>query len=127
MRTQLVLLATDDHGQLAVIEATAPEVDTEPCTRIMNVRAGDLRFHAVPDDTWSFRGIVGRHDYTLTAGVGARTPVEIGDHGQLVTTTTNEIAEALAGTKVTSADPGHSRRHPHHRHPALRDVSAIML
>jgi hypothetical protein len=44
----LELLASDDHGQWAAIEATAPDLDTAPRTRIVKVRAGDLTFHAVP-------------------------------------------------------------------------------
>jgi hypothetical protein len=64
----LVLLASDDYGLLAALEATAPDLDTTPTTRIQKVRAGDLTFHAVPD-TWSYRA-AGTHTYTLTAGVG---------------------------------------------------------
>ena len=67
----LVLLATDDHGQLAAIEATAPDLDADPHTRIVKVRAGDLYFHAVAD-TWSFRAASNGHTYTLTAGVGGQ-------------------------------------------------------
>lgn len=64
----LVLLATDDYGQIAALEATAPDLNTEPSTRILKVRAGDLTFHQVPG-TWSYRAD-GAHTYTLTAGVG---------------------------------------------------------
>ena len=64
----LVLLANDDYGLLAAIEATAPDLDTTPDTRIQKVRAGDLTFHAVRG-TWSYRA-TGTHTYTLTAGVG---------------------------------------------------------
>ena len=64
----LVLLANDDYGLLAAIEATAPDLDTTPETRIQKVRAGDLTFHAVPG-TWSYRA-AGAHTYTLTAGIG---------------------------------------------------------
>ena len=43
----LVLLAADDHGQMAAIETTAPDLDTAPRTRILKVRAGpDLRRRA---------------------------------------------------------------------------------
>ena len=45
---RLVLLANDDHGQMAAVEATAPDLDTTPATRILKVRAGDITFHAVP-------------------------------------------------------------------------------
>ena len=65
----LVLLATDDHGQMAAIEATAPDLESDPGSRILKVRAGDLMFHAVPD-TWSYRVAAAGHTYTLTAGVG---------------------------------------------------------
>lgn len=65
----LVLLASDDHGQMAAIEATAPDLGADPVTHISKVRAGDLTFHAVPD-TWSYRAAAGGHTYTLTAGVG---------------------------------------------------------
>ena len=44
---RLVLFATDAHGQLAAVEATAPDLNTEPHTRILKVRAGDLTFHGV--------------------------------------------------------------------------------
>ena len=67
---RLVLLANDDHGQMAAVEATAPDLDTTPATRILKVRAGDITFHAVPD-TWSYRATASGHTYTLTAGIGA--------------------------------------------------------
>ena len=38
---RLVLFATDAHGQMAAVEATAPDLNTEPHTRILKVRAGD--------------------------------------------------------------------------------------
>ena len=67
---KLVLLASDDHGQMAAVEATAPDLNTTPKTRILKVRAGDdLTFHSVPG-TWSYRASRGGHTYTLTAGVG---------------------------------------------------------
>ncbi|MGO9382648.1 MAG: hypothetical protein ACLP4W_11305 [Mycobacterium sp.] len=66
---RLVLLAADDHGQMVAVEATAPDLDTDPATRILKVRAGDLTFHAVPD-SWSYRATSDGHTYTLTAGVG---------------------------------------------------------
>lgn len=66
---RLVLLANDDHGQMAAVEATAPDLDTTPATRILKVRAGDLTFHAVPG-TWSYRATGAGHTYTLTAAVG---------------------------------------------------------
>jgi hypothetical protein len=65
----LVLLANDDHGQMVAVEATAPDLDATPTTRILKVRAGDLTFHAVAG-TWSFRAAAARHTYTLTAGLG---------------------------------------------------------
>lgn len=65
----LVLLANDDHGQMAAVEATAADLDDDPVTRIIKVRAGDLTFHAVPG-TWSHRAAADGHTYTLTAGVG---------------------------------------------------------
>lgn len=67
---RIVLLANDDHGQMAAVEATAPDLDTTPATRILKVRAGDTTFHAVPD-SWSYRTTTAGHTYTLTAGVGA--------------------------------------------------------
>jgi hypothetical protein len=67
---RLVLLANDDHGQMAAVEATTPDLDTTPATRILKVRAGDLTFHAVPG-TWSYRASGSRHTYTLTTVVGA--------------------------------------------------------
>jgi hypothetical protein len=66
---RLVLFASDDHGQVATLEASTPDLDTAPRTRILKVRAGDLRFHAVPG-AWSFRATDTGHTYTLTAGVG---------------------------------------------------------
>jgi len=65
---RLVLLATDDHGQMAAVEATAPDLEATPHTRILKVRAGDGTFHAVPG-TWSYRATGSGHTYTLTAGV----------------------------------------------------------
>lgn len=64
----LVLLASDDYGQMVAIEATAPDLETTPTTRILKVRTGDLTFHEIPG-TWSYRA-AGAHTYTLTAGVG---------------------------------------------------------
>ena len=66
---KLVLLAADDHGQMAAVEATAPDLNTTPQTRILKVRAGDLTFHSLAG-TWSYRASRGPHSYTLTAGVG---------------------------------------------------------
>ena len=54
---------------MAAVEATAPDLDTDPVTRIVKVRAGDLTFHAIPG-TWSFRARGDHHTYTLTAGIG---------------------------------------------------------
>ena len=64
----LVLLAGDDHGQMVAIEATAPDLNAEPDTRILKVRAGDLTFHATAD-TWTYRARRRGHTYTLTAGI----------------------------------------------------------
>ncbi len=66
---RLVLLAGDDDGQMVAVEATAPDLETNPVTRILKVRAGALTFHAIPG-TWSYRATTGEHTYTLTAGVG---------------------------------------------------------
>lgn len=66
---RLVLFASDDYGQLVAVEATAADLDADPVTRILKVRAGELTFHAVPG-TWSYRASAGGHTYTLTAGVG---------------------------------------------------------
>jgi hypothetical protein len=65
----LVLLAADDYGLLAAVEATAPDLETEPATRIVKVRAGELTFHGIPG-TWSYRTRHAGHTCTLTAGVG---------------------------------------------------------
>lgn len=65
----LVLFASDDHGQLAALEASASDLDSAPRTRILKVRAGELTFHAVAG-TWSFRATDAGHTYTLTAGIG---------------------------------------------------------
>lgn len=67
---RLVLFATDAHGQLAAVEATAPDLNTEPHTRILKVRAGDLTFHAVPGHDWAYRAAHTGHTFTLTAGIG---------------------------------------------------------
>ena len=67
---RLVLLANDDHGLMAAIEATAPDLNTNPITRILKVRAGDdLTFHGQPD-SWSYRASAGGHTYILNAGIG---------------------------------------------------------
>ena len=39
----LVLLAVDDHGQMVAIEATAPDLNAAPDTRILKVRAGEMK------------------------------------------------------------------------------------
>jgi hypothetical protein len=67
---RLVLLASDDHGQMVAVEATAPHLNTEPTTRILKVRAGRLTFHAVPGHDWSYRATNAGHTCTLTAGIG---------------------------------------------------------
>ncbi|BDE17058.1 hypothetical protein Mkiyose1088_36030 [Mycobacterium kiyosense] len=66
---RLVLFATDAHGQLAAVEATAPDLNTEPHTRILKVRAGDLTFHAVPGHDWAYRAAHTGHTFTLIAGI----------------------------------------------------------
>ena len=53
----LVLIATDHHGQMAALKATAPDLTTAPHARILKVRAGDLTFHAVPGQDWSYRAV----------------------------------------------------------------------
>ena len=46
------------------------DLNTDPITRILKVRAGDnLTFHNQPG-TWSYRATVAGHTYVLTAGVG---------------------------------------------------------
>lgn len=67
---RLVLIASDAHGQMAAVEATAPDLTTAPHTRILKVRAGELTFHAVPGRDWSYRATHAGHTYTLTAGIG---------------------------------------------------------
>lgn len=88
----LVLLAADDHGQMVAIEATAPDLDTDPVTRIVHVRAGDLTFHAV--DTWTFRARA-EHTCTLTAEIGAEPAwtVQVDD---AATTAYHHIDDAVA-------------------------------
>jgi hypothetical protein len=77
----LVLLAADDHGQMAAIEATAPDLIAEPDTRILKVRAGDLTFHATAD-TWIYRAAHRGHTYTLGAGIGDQPAwtITVDDH-----------------------------------------------
>jgi hypothetical protein len=65
----LILLATDDYGQMAAIEATTPNLHTTPATRITKVRAGDLTFHNT-SGSWSYRATGRHHTYLLTAGTG---------------------------------------------------------
>lgn len=67
---RLVLFASDDHGQMAAVEATALDLNSEPNTRILKVRAGDRTFHAAPGRDWSYRATHAGHTYTLTAGIG---------------------------------------------------------
>jgi hypothetical protein len=67
---RLVLLANDDHGLMAAIEATTPDLNTDPITRILKVRAGDdLTFHG-QSDSWSYRASAGGHTYIVKAGIG---------------------------------------------------------
>jgi hypothetical protein len=66
---RLGLFANDDHGQMAAVEATAPDLATDPITRILKIRAGEVTFNAVPG-TWSYPATAGGHTYTLTANVG---------------------------------------------------------
>jgi hypothetical protein len=63
----LTLLAYDDHGLMAAIQASAPDLESTPTARIIKVRAGHLMFHNIPD-TWSYRA-QGRTTYTITAGL----------------------------------------------------------
>ena len=67
----LVLLAVDDHGQMVAIEATAPDLNAAPDTRILKVRAGEMTFHATPG-TWTYRAAHRGHTYTLAAGIGVQ-------------------------------------------------------
>jgi hypothetical protein len=67
---RLILLATDAYGLVAAIEATAPDLETEPQTRVVKVRAGELTFHGTPG-TWEFRTRDANDTYTLSAGLGA--------------------------------------------------------
>jgi hypothetical protein len=67
---RLVLVATDDHGHLATVEATAPDLDTTTTARILTVRAGHLTFHATPT-AWTYPATDDADTtYTLTAGIG---------------------------------------------------------
>jgi hypothetical protein len=67
---KLTLLAhyTDTGELAAAVEATAPDLETEPQLRIIKVYAADLMFHAIAG-TWSFRA-KGHYTHTITAGVG---------------------------------------------------------
>lgn len=67
---RLVLLATDEHGQLAAVEATAPDLHTRPATRILKVRVGDLTFHALPKNQWAWSAVAAGHTYLLAAATG---------------------------------------------------------
>jgi hypothetical protein len=67
---RLILLATDDHGQLAAVEATTPDLHTRPVTRILKVRAGDLTFHALPKNKWAWSAAAAGHTYRLAAATG---------------------------------------------------------
>jgi hypothetical protein len=89
----LVLLAADDHGQMAAIEATAPDLDADPHTRILKVRAGELIFHGRPDHIWSYRAAHAGHTYTLTARIG----------GQPMWTTTIDHAEPTIHDRLDDA------------------------
>lgn len=62
----LVLIAADEHGPVATVEATAPDLDADPRTRIVKVRGGELTFHTIAR-TWSYRARAAGHTYTLTA------------------------------------------------------------
>lgn len=65
----LVLLAADNHGQIAAIEATTPSLNIEPTTRILKVRANEMTFHATTTP-WTYRATRHGHTYTLSAGIG---------------------------------------------------------
>ncbi len=68
---RLVLLAADDYGLLAAIEATATDLDDEPQCRIVKVRADDTTFHAVPGASpYTFRATDRGHTYTIAAHIG---------------------------------------------------------
>jgi len=67
---RLVLFATDDHGHMASVEATTPDIDTTPSTRILTVRAGHLTFHAT-QTAWTYQATDDSTTiHTLTAGIG---------------------------------------------------------
>lgn len=63
----LILLAHDDHGLMAAIEATTAHVEDKPDVHITKVRAGGLTFHADPHHQWTYRATRGTDIYTLTA------------------------------------------------------------
>jgi hypothetical protein len=94
-----VLLAADDHGQMAAIEATAPDLETDPHTRILKVRAGELIFHGRPDDIWSYRAVAAGHTYTLTAGIGDQPmwTVTVDDAEPLTYDDLDEAVSAVLG------------------------------
>jgi hypothetical protein len=81
---RLVLLAADEHGQLAAVEASAPDLTTRPVTRILKVRAGDLTFHALPRNKWAWSAGAGSHTYLLAAATGE----ELDDADEPLWTTT---------------------------------------
>ena len=75
----LSLFAADRRGQIAVVEATAPNLRSEPDLRIRTVRAAHLTFHAARG-AWTFRAH-GRHTYTLSAHTGdSAWSLTIDDH-----------------------------------------------
>ena len=75
----LSLFAVDRRGQIAVVEATAPNLRSEPDLRIRTVRAAHLTFHAARG-AWTFRAH-GRHTYTLAAHTGdSAWSLTIDDH-----------------------------------------------
>jgi hypothetical protein len=66
----LHLIAYDDHGVMAAVQASAPDRHSSPQLRIVKVRAGHLTFHGT--ENWTFRA-VGEHRYRLTAHIGQCT------------------------------------------------------
>lgn len=65
----LILLAHDDHGLMAAIEATAAHHEDRPDVRIIKVGVGGLTFHVDPSDRWTYRATRGTDTYTLAAVV----------------------------------------------------------
>jgi hypothetical protein len=101
---RLTLLAhyTDTRELAAAVEATAPDLDTEPQLRITKIAAADLMFHAIPG-TWSFRA-TGAYTYTITAGTDPMWTLHITTTaGGQLTSTSDSIAELVDHVLTTQA------------------------